>query len=1825
MALEDLSLEEVNALIEQKQQSVARKPLDQMSLEEVNVEIAKRQPQPEGNEFTRGIARGTENLKSLISEGAPALAKGIVNKTASKLGLSEEPIFDNQENLQQYQKEVQATEAKYPTKFASFKDITKQEGVGNTLDALGGYIASAAGEGLPSIVLSVAGGGAGALGAKFALGQAMKRAGTVATEAVMNQALKRGVAYGALAASAPMNIPETYLGLLAKGKDDPMMAVTVGGLKTALDTITPTMQLGKILGTTTATDVLAKHWMKRLGIEAAKGFGSEGLTESAQEGLDVLAEHLSGVNPDIFSAENFVRVADAGLRGAIPGGITGGVTHVAQSAPTAIETGGYKAQDKEYVPNPKNADKFKEEVVGPLEGEVVEVQQELPLQPPKPTGFGSNVKLEDYNPAGALRESVLEVQADLHDSTVLHPLNIDEAHAETAKRAGVNLESLSKLTVEKRAQTFAAMDAVMKAIEDNKKSQPGPKPGKKAQGSLNLKQALESAHEQKHDLAKIEVNDAQKLQEAQELTSPPVAPKTQETKVRTPRKAKLTTTPKAKAPIAERTKPGDKVIWKGDNTFKLYTVLKSDKNGVILANPDSKTVAEIHVTHADISHPAKQQAAMIDSEGNLYHDYVVMEDVKQNVEGSPLTALGEQKFQDILKAIKRLVKETTGTGELRFFDQLRDGVATNPIFGMQFMNMIFMAINDATTMSQALTTAYHEVWHMFESRGVFSRKMIHMLDNNTHLLKKYADQDSYLKGFDFDTLMKDQVWREELRANAFSRYAMEYNKTKEMPKDIPYVFRSAFKQAKNILEKIRNALRGLGFNSIEDMFDSAIEGKHAIDNIADARYTFQVARYMKGAKQTEDTLNQARQAQPTQTAQELDSKGKSRKASNDAGISYGWWSQKIRSIWDLAQKDPMAAAVYAAVDRKFQNSTAYLNSYLDHLGDYLAVKRDERYRIADLADRLSNIKTKAYLDADGALTWTEAGQVKRIKDPSVGKQYMALQKTFAQVLNDSEEVLKKQAAEAHPQLLKENFNLIDAHAALKVAEAGRKESAKAEATYQSVKNLVDRLHDFEDMRKHDYFPKMRFGTYGFVVRDKEGNQVALHTIEKGFKEGTYNEFQMKQAMQEIKEKYSDTSKYTVIGGDGQITDFSGQPKPFTMNYNRKSRQLSDQLLTRELIFSLLYTKGADQTSLRESIDGIKLDMLEAKFEKRFNESKNIAGYSKDYDRVIHAYITGASHFLASEQFAKEASRLQAEVENLQDESGTLRQTLDDYLKYTSSPQEDFQGLRTLNFLWTMGGNISTALLQVVTLPTMTLGLMTGFSPNVFKNMQLISKHFAQGVKALATSDKALLNQGQIRFSDIIENMVSDQLLKNANKRWQSIGKTAGLAVENQGKLKTYETDTNLGKLKEKTDYLSRLLGKPVSVMEQLTRYATLNATRELIATDKEAASRAQKMLENNPLFQEVVKNNPNVDFPTLVAEMTMDNAHGVFGKQGRPDLYRGLNGALFMPFQVYPHYALEGMVRMYGQGKDGKRALATTLAAMFLIGGLMGLPGMDVIKELLEALENQLTGSEEDYQYMIQQKIYGLTGSMALAQTLTGGVSRGVLGMDISKRTGLGIPGQEIPLTLLGIRGSASTLMGVQGSIIDNTVAAWNGYNNGDQGLPATVASVLLPNAATNLMKAVNMGDEGVKTRNGNQLLTANEVSAQTRLLKGLGITSDQLATARESAYYDTLIQGKYKVGLDRFRKQVTNIKADIVRARAENNMEEVSDQQQKLRDTMQELRGYVKDNKIRPFPYAAFNKSTNTKAMQATKEKPSMKSINKASRREVREKNKMYEGILEQ
>ena len=64
-------------------------------------------------------------------------------------------------------------------------------------------------------------------------------------------------------------------------------------------------------------------WKKAFGVELLTTMGGEGLTESTQEALQIMASQIAGDKDKFFSADNVDRIINSGIKGAIGGGMFG--------------------------------------------------------------------------------------------------------------------------------------------------------------------------------------------------------------------------------------------------------------------------------------------------------------------------------------------------------------------------------------------------------------------------------------------------------------------------------------------------------------------------------------------------------------------------------------------------------------------------------------------------------------------------------------------------------------------------------------------------------------------------------------------------------------------------------------------------------------------------------------------------------------------------------------------------------------------------------------------------------------------------------------------------------------------------------------------------------------------------------------------------------------------------------------------------------------------------------------------------------------------------------------------------------------------------------------------------------------------------------------------------------------------------------------------------------------------------------------------------------------------------------------------------------------
>ena len=293
-----------------------------------------------GEAASKALTRGAKQIGSAVFDVLPAMA-------ASGLGFDD---YAKQQmgEAQQTQEEIQKY---YAPEVTSYKEAT-------TPGKMGTYALETIVEQVPNLASMFIPGGVGAaVGRRAALGVAERELasqlpGTLAKsvgqkEAVnvaerlygpeaVKQAIGETVSTGANVGGAAglylgafsQNAPEVFQNIYDQtGQFETGASVLAGGISSVLDTALPGYLIKKFSGPSKALFVetlLEKSGMKpglaRKAIailpEAA---GIEGLTEGAQEAISIAAEKYIANNQDKFTSEEWNRVLESGIRGAVAG------------------------------------------------------------------------------------------------------------------------------------------------------------------------------------------------------------------------------------------------------------------------------------------------------------------------------------------------------------------------------------------------------------------------------------------------------------------------------------------------------------------------------------------------------------------------------------------------------------------------------------------------------------------------------------------------------------------------------------------------------------------------------------------------------------------------------------------------------------------------------------------------------------------------------------------------------------------------------------------------------------------------------------------------------------------------------------------------------------------------------------------------------------------------------------------------------------------------------------------------------------------------------------------------------------------------------------------------------------------------------------------------------------------------------------------------------------------------------------------------------------------------------------------------------------------
>jgi len=438
-----------------------------------------------GEMASRAFTRGRKQLGSVFGDIIPAMA-------GQALGF-EDYAKQQMEEAAETQRELATT---YEPQYRSLEDV---KGISDAP----GFALETIIEQIPNIATSLFPGlGVGMVAARTAttalgkqlLTQAAERglAGRAAQEFVeqgLKQAAPRIAAQAGVAQNAGIflgsyaqNAPEVFQNVYeATGQMDVGTAMIFGSAAAALDSVLPATLARQLTGPVRVgviEKVLEKSGMDRGLIRSTtagllKGIGGEGLTEGAQEAINISAEKFVAENPQIFESKDWNRIMEASVRGAVAGGGFGGVGGGVQGLRQKAERGRQMAEAMERRGQRQEAARLRREVAD-AEAQIAEIeagktQMELPGLETGP--YASMLPAERALKAAAdAKNKLTGKQIEMFDAEGNLTTAVQKAANKDEKRAAIQAREQDK---REATELKAAQDRLRKLVSGTQMTLPG--------------------------------------------------------------------------------------------------------------------------------------------------------------------------------------------------------------------------------------------------------------------------------------------------------------------------------------------------------------------------------------------------------------------------------------------------------------------------------------------------------------------------------------------------------------------------------------------------------------------------------------------------------------------------------------------------------------------------------------------------------------------------------------------------------------------------------------------------------------------------------------------------------------------------------------------------------------------------------------------------------------------------------------------------------------------------------------------------------------------------------------------------------------------------------------------------------------------------------------------------------------------------------------------------------------------------------------------------------------------------------------------------------
>ena len=610
-------------------------------------------------------------------------------------------------------------------------------------------------------------------------------------------------------------------------------------------------------------------------------------------------------------------------------------------------------------------------------------------------------------------------------------------------------------------------------------------------------------------------------------------------------------------------------------------------------------------------------------------------------------------------------------------------------------------------------------------------------------------------------------------------------------------------------------------------------------------------------------------------------------------------------------------------------------------------------------------------------------------------------------------------------------------------------------------------------------------------------------------------------------------------------------------------------LRRDGEFIARYLQELSQVSTKESkqvLDRMAAEINKAQMDRFFKPNNDILRAVTPWNAVDYARETIPNYFLALSNIQGRLL-IQDDFNRAMDGySPEEKQFWNDWLNINSTPVEAFGTGRALAGAWFLGGNISTAMMQLtqnfVTLPARFArdgGLaastrhMASAARDVYgtadvlrvlgKEMEYTNRLINRG--ALSAAESAAMKRA------VLEGVVRPSQITNIRGQFEA-DTLRSLGVADQSAAK-FAAGAN-----KVVDVSFRML----STVDETNRATAFLAAHRLATSNPEVMVRAGRL------------DNRTYATPYDYARAVVDETNFRGGVDDQPLITRFhpvaqmVTQFLTPSFKFIELFARSGAMAVNGlknsdpvMAKAGALQFALMMAPQVILAGVWALPFADRLKELTEFILKQ-AGMQID----LEQEIEKLGVNSLTASTINYGLLHAIGAITLSERLKIDVLPQ----------GSLSewdifSVLGPIGGLIEKPAVAHAAWQLGDYW---GVGYALLPTSLANVLKGIQIETTGEQfTRRGGRIITPEDVQRAAEngafppaLQQAIGFAPTEFTNIRRAVQRQRELQDAVRDPTERVNIELSRILLRHYEARIAGRTDEADARAREFQQRMAEI-----------------------------------------------------------